>query len=70
VKGVNISGYHLHYLTDDKTAGGHLLGFQLKSGMLKLDRIEKFEMQLPTSGDFQKSEFKTDRSDELKEVEG
>jgi acetolactate decarboxylase len=70
VKGVNIPGYHLHYLTDDKTAGGHLLGFQLKSGMLKLDRIEKFEMQLPSSGDFQKSEFKTDRSSELKEVEG
>ena len=70
VKGINIPGYHLHFLDDAKTAGGHLLGFQLKSGMLKLDRIEKFEMQLPTSGDFQNSEFKTDRSDELKEVEG
>ena len=70
VKGINIPGYHLHYLTDDKTAGGHLLDFHLKKGKLKLDRIEKFEMQLPGSGDFQNSEFKTDRSDEVKEVEG
>ena len=69
VKGINITGYHLHFLSDDKTSGGHLLGFQLKSGKLKLDRISKFEMQLPESGAFQKSEFKTDRSAEVKEAE-
>lgn len=70
VKGINIPGYHLHFLSDDKTSGGHLLDFRLKSGMLKLDRIRKFEMQLPESGAFQKSDFKTDRSDQVKEVEG
>lgn len=70
VKGINISGYHLHFLSDDKISGGHLLGFRLKSGILKLDRIRKFEMQLPESGAFQQSEFKTDRSEQVKEVEG
>jgi len=70
VKGVNVPGYHLHFLSDDKTTGGHLLDFRLKSGMLKLDRISKFEMQLPDSDEFKKSEFKTDRSGELKEAEG
>jgi acetolactate decarboxylase len=70
VKGINITGYHLHFLSNDKTSGGHLLGFQLKSGMLKLDRIQNFKMLLPESGAFQQSEFKTDRSEEVKEVEG
>ena len=70
VKGINIVGYHLHFLSDDKKRGGHLLGFRLKSGLLKLDRIRKFEMLLPESGAFQKSEFKTDRSEQVKEVEG
>lgn len=69
VKGINIPGYHLHYLSDDKKSGGHLLGFQLKAGLLKLDRIEKFEMQLPGTVDFQNSEFKTDRSEQVREVE-
>jgi acetolactate decarboxylase len=69
VKGINIAGYHLHFLSEDKTSGGHLLGFKLKSGMLKLDRIQKFEMQLPESDAFQKSEFKTDRSAQVKEAE-
>jgi acetolactate decarboxylase len=70
VKGINITGYHLHYLSDDKSSGGHLLDFRLKSGKLKLDRIQNFEMKLPNSGSFQKTEYKTDRSDELKKVEG
>lgn len=70
VKGINISGYHLHYLSDDKTSGGHLLDFRLKSGKLKFEKIRNFEMQLPESGSFQKTEYKTDRTGELKKVEG
>ena len=70
VKGINVSGYHLHYLSDDKTFGGHLLDFKLKSGILKLDKIQKFEMQLPESDSFQKTEYKTDRTGELEKVEG
>lgn len=69
VKGVNITGYHLHFLSDDKSSGGHLLGFKLKSGVLKLDRIYNFEMKLPESVAFHNSEFKTDRSEQVKEVE-
>jgi len=69
-KGINVPGYHVHFLSNDKSAGGHVLGFQLKSGMLKLDRITKFEMLLPESDGFQKGEFKTDRSKELEKVEG
>ncbi len=70
VKGINIPGYHLHYLSDDKLSGGHLLDFQLKTGKLKLDKIRRFEMVLPESDSFQKTEYKTDRSSELKKVEG
>jgi acetolactate decarboxylase len=70
VKGINIPGYHLHYLANDKLSGGHLLDFQLKSGKLKLDKIRYFEMLLPESGSFQKTEYKTDRSAELIKVEG
>ncbi len=70
VKGINIPGYHLHYLANDKLSGGHILDFQLKSGKLKLDKIRHFEMLLPESGSFQKTEYKTDRSAELIKVEG
>lgn len=70
VKGINVPGYHLHYLADDKISGGHLLDFHLKTGMLKLDRITNFEIQLPETKSFQKTEYNTDRSGELKKAEG
>jgi len=70
VKGINVPGYHLHYLSDDKISGGHLLDFHMKTGILKLDRITNFEMQLPETKSFQKTEYNTDRSGELKKAEG
>lgn len=70
VKGINVPGYHLHFLSDDKTSGGHLLSFRLKSGKLKLDKIRNFEMLLPESGSFRKTEYQSDRTGELMTVEG
>ena len=32
VTGINVPGYHLHFLTDDRTAGGHLLEFTVAPG--------------------------------------
>jgi acetolactate decarboxylase len=69
VKGINVPEYHLHFISDDKKFGGHLLEFRLKSGSVTLDKIERFEMILPNEGDFLESEFETDRSGELKKVE-
>jgi acetolactate decarboxylase len=68
VKGVNVPGYHLHFLSDDKKSGGHILSFNLIDGNLWLDQINRYEMILPDAGDFLKGEFKTDRSDDLKKV--
>jgi len=70
VKGINVPGYHLHFLADDETFGGHLLGFELENGVLEIDQINQFEMLLPDNSGFKKSEYKTDRSDETKKVEG
>ncbi|HEX3001225.1 MAG TPA: acetolactate decarboxylase, partial [Methanoregula sp.] len=33
-KGVNVPGFHLHYLSDDRTAGGHILDFTLPADTL------------------------------------
>ncbi|VAW22626.1 Alpha-acetolactate decarboxylase [hydrothermal vent metagenome] len=69
VKGVNVPGYHLHFLSGDKSFGGHLLAFKLLEGELVLDKINRFEIILPDGGAFLKSEFETDRSKELKKAE-
>ena len=52
MQGVNISGYHLHFLSRDKISGGHVLECAINSGQAKIDDIKRFEMVLPQSPDF------------------
>lgn len=68
--GVNVPGYHLHFITADRKAGGHLLACQLQDVTIGIDYTSEFYMVLPQhKGAQQKSEPSKDRSGELKKVE-
>ncbi|MGE4520688.1 MAG: acetolactate decarboxylase [Desulfobacteraceae bacterium] len=70
VKGVNVPGYHLHFLSDDKTFGGHILDFSVSKGVVETDEINEFLMLLPEkSTDFSLKDFSRDRSSELEKIE-
>ena len=45
--GINVPGYHLHFLSDDKTAGGHILEFEITEGTIELDYCNRFTMVIP-----------------------
>ncbi len=49
VGGVNVPGWHLHFISDDKTAGGHLLGFTSRDMTVSLDETDQFFMILPAA---------------------
>jgi len=44
--GVNVSGYHLHFLSDDRTKGGHLLDVRLDQARAYMDVTDSFKMYL------------------------
>lgn len=44
---VNVPGYHLHFLSADKTMGGHLIEVTMEEGTAFADLTGEFEMQLP-----------------------
>lgn len=68
VKGINVPGYHLHFLSADNAFGGHVLDFIIQDGRVQIDEYTQFFMQLPN--DVANSvDFKKDRSQELKAVE-
>jgi acetolactate decarboxylase len=70
VKGINVPGYHLHFITEDRKAGGHLLACQLQDATIALDYTSEFYMVLPQhESGRQRSDRSTDRSEELKKVE-
>jgi acetolactate decarboxylase len=70
VKGVNVPGYHLHFITEDRKAGGHLLACRLQDATIALDYTSEFHMVLPHQESAQQqSDLNKDRSEELKIVE-
>jgi acetolactate decarboxylase len=69
-KGLNVPGYHLHYLSDDHQTGGHILDFiVLANTTVEYDITPKFEMLLPTSGAFTGVNLSQDLSKDLAWVE-
>lgn len=69
VKGVNVPGYHLHFLTEDRKAGGHVLEATIGEVAVTVDHTPDFYMQLPRSRAFQEVDLTKDREAELYEVE-
>lgn len=47
--GVNVAGYHCHFISDDRQFGGHLLDCTLENGTLMIDETGNFTMVLPES---------------------
>ncbi|MCF0248247.1 MAG: acetolactate decarboxylase [Synergistes sp.] len=45
--GVNVTGWHFHFLSDTKDKGGHVFDFTMSKGELELDKTAAFYMILP-----------------------
>ena len=46
-QGLNDSGYHFHFITADRSAGGHVLGCRLAHGNLSIDHEGDLRLELP-----------------------
>ncbi|MGB5101099.1 MAG: acetolactate decarboxylase [Methanothrix sp.] len=68
-KGLNVAGYHLHFITADRKAGGHILDLQIDDALVDVDITPGFAMQLPTTGNFYKVDLTQDLQSELEKVE-
>jgi acetolactate decarboxylase len=70
VKGINVPGFHAHFLTDNRQAGGHVLEFLLEEGTLELAVCSRIDLRLPTDADALKDiDFSRDRTKELNKSE-
>jgi acetolactate decarboxylase len=69
VNGVNVPGYHLHFITLDRSAGGHLLDFKLENASVKVDSLSEFEMALPDSVEFYQADLTEDHQAALTKIE-
>ena len=67
--GINAAGWHLHFVSDDKTRGGHVFELKMKSGRAVIDKINSIELKLPDEPIFDTYSLKNASEDEVKQVE-
>jgi acetolactate decarboxylase len=69
-KQINVVGYHLHFLSDDRRTGGHILDVTVPANItVEYDMTPQFTMVLPTSGSFTGVDLSYDLSRELAKIE-
>ena len=69
VEGINVPGYHIHFITSDRESGGHLLECRMKDVKIEIDYTSRFYMVLPESGEFHEVDLTKDKQAELEKIE-
>jgi acetolactate decarboxylase len=67
--GMNFPGYHFHFLSDDHRRGGHMVDFTAWNITIEYDRIHRFEVQLPSTPEFNSFDFSADRSSDARTIQ-
>jgi len=69
VEGMNVPGYHFHFIDSERTEGGHVLDYTLINGTVGIDHTTGFELLLPSDDDFLSADLLRDKGEELSVVE-
>lgn len=69
VKGSNVPGYHLHFLNDQRSKGGHVLALLIKDAVVHIDTSAQLRVVLPETGEFLKAEIDPGAVSDLDKVE-
>ena len=69
-QGISVAGYHLHFLTEDRHHGGHVLDFGLDHGEAAICTASELHLSLPRSGPFLSADLSpADTSAQIKQTE-
>ncbi len=63
MENINAPGYHFHFITSDKSAGGHLLDFNALSLTVEMDYKQMIEVLIPADNTFRTVDLKNQTGD-------
>jgi acetolactate decarboxylase len=69
MKGLNVPGYHFHFLSDDKKSGGHVLDLLGSNFEIEIDFMDDFELHIPNNEDFNRLNLTKTKAEDLEKVE-
>ncbi len=68
--GLNAPGWHLHFISADRTVGGHVLDLSYSGGPVQYDMTAAFEMVLPDTDEFNEMDLTAVDDGDVDDVEG
>ena len=66
---LNTAGWHMHFIDDARTCGGHLLGISIGKAEVSWDHISQYKLALPESEMFAGFDLAADLSEAVRKVE-
>lgn len=54
---INVAAYHLHFISDDRNFGGHVLKFESRKLNVEIDEISEYNFVLPDTKDYRQVGF-------------
>jgi acetolactate decarboxylase len=69
LRGVNVPGYHLHFITADRSAGGHMLDCRTTDVTIKIHHTPEFELGTPGTEEFLQADLSRDHTAAITKVE-
>lgn len=69
MKGINVPGYHIHFITRNRKAGGHMLACRLHKAKIEIDFISGFKVDLPRTTTFYNLNLSQQKPNDLEKVE-
>ena len=69
MESLNAPGYHLHFLTEDRLHGGHLIECSLKKARIGVQHVPKLDVGLPVTLDFLTADLTRDIGKDLDKAE-
>lgn len=49
---INVAGFHLHFLSDDKKTGGHVMEFTGENFAVDMEQLDSYHLVLPQTDEF------------------
>jgi len=69
IGGINVPGYHFHFLNDNRTAGGHVLDLRMKNAGIAIDYTPDFFVDLPQEKEFLLADLSGANQEDLEKAE-
>jgi acetolactate decarboxylase len=67
--GINVPGYHVHFVSADRSVGGHVLAFEMAHGRVAVDVTSQFHMDLPEESAFLQADLAKDSAADIEKAE-